>query len=377
MGQQRKGRGASGAAQAGRSGRSWGSGGAKKNSKPQGTRAWSSDDGRQWRSPDGRKAGIAGKVAASPKKGAGKASRGGKGFSAHGTKGNKGPRATSVDSKNLVEGRRAVDEVLAANIPIKRALIAVSKGNQDPKLTRLAAEFEAEGIRVDRVSKARLDGLSSHGAHQGIMVELAAFPYADIEDIISAAGDGDALVVVLDHVVDEGNLGAIVRSAEVVGAAGVIIARDRAASVGVGAYKTSAGAVFHVPIAQVPNIAKAIDRLKEAGFWAGAASEHAADTLWSAPVGGRFCLVMGSEGDGVSRLVMDRCDFSCRLPQRGQVESLNVAQAATVMAYEWLRRTSAGGDSADLEEAQTQDTFDPLGDDTGIGSFEAAEKING
>lgn len=377
MAQHTQGRGGSRGAQSGRSGRSQGFGPSKKNSKPQGTRAWSSEDGRQWRSPDGRKAGIAGKVAASPKKGAGKAGRGGKGFSARGAKGNSSPRISSVDSKNLVEGRRAVDEVLAANIPIKRALIAVSKGNQDPKLARMAAEFEAEGIRVDRVSKARLDGLSSHGAHQGIMVELAAFPYADIEDILSAAGDGDALIVVLDHVVDEGNLGAIVRSAEVVGASGVIIARDRAASVGVGAYKTSAGAVFHVPIAQVPNIAKAVDRLKEAGFWAGAASEHAADTLWSAPMGGRFCLVMGSEGDGVSRLVMDRCDFSCRLPQRGQVESLNVAQAATVMAYEWLRRTTGGADTADLEEAKAQDTYDPLGDDTGIGSFEAAEKING
>ena len=140
---------------------------------------------------------------------------------------------------------------------------------------------------------------------------------------------------------DEGNFGAIVRSAEVVGAAGVVIAKARAAGVGVGAYKTSAGAVLHVPIAQVPNLATAIDELKRAGFWVAGSTEHATQDVWSAPLEGRLCLVMGSEGSGISQLVRKKCDFECRLPQRGRVESLNVAQAATVMCYEWLRRESA------------------------------------
>ena len=143
---------------------------------------------------------------------------------------------------------------------------------------------------------------------------------------------------------DEGNFGAIVRSAEVVGAAGVVIAKARAAGVGVGAYKTSAGAVLHLPIAQVPNLATALDRLKEAGFWAAAATEHADQDVWQAPLDGRIALVMGSEGSGVSRLVREHCDFECRLPQRGRVESLNVAQATTVLCYEWLRRSMAKGD---------------------------------
>jgi len=122
----------------------------------------------------------------------------------------------------------------------------------------------------------------------------------------------------------------------------VVIANARAAKVGVGAYKTSTGAVLHIPIAQVSNLARAVERLKEAGFWACASTEHAEADVWGAPMGGRLALVMGSEGSGISRLVLEKCDFAAKLPQRGRVESLNVAQATTVMAYEWLRRVSTG-----------------------------------
>ncbi len=306
----------------------------------QAPRAWSSEDGRQWRGRDGRKAGLAGK--AGPQ-----APKAPKGDRRRGAQGKGSPQAARrqprAEERVLVEGRRAVDEALAAGVPVRRAHIALNKGSQDPKLARLAATFEADGVEVDICSKARLDAMSSHGAHQGVVVELDDFPYADLEDVVAAAGDGDALVLVLDHVTDEGNFGAIVRSAEVAGAAGVVIPKARAASVGVGAYKTSAGAVLHVPIARVSNLATAVDRLKEAGFWAGAATEHAEQDVWDAPLGGRFCLVMGNEQTGVSRLLLDRCDFSCRLPQRGRVESLNVAQAATVMAYEWMRRLREAG----------------------------------
>ena len=183
-------------------------------------------------------------------------------------------------------------------------------------------------------------GLSSHGAHQGIALEVGNFPYADVADILDRAGEGPALVVVLDHVTDDGNFGAIVRSAEVVGAAGVIIANKRAAGVTVGSYKTSAGSVMHLPIAQVPNIARALDDLKAAGFWVGGASEHAEGSCWDAPFEGRVALVMGSEGDGISRLVLEKCDFLTKLPQRGMTESLNVAQATTALCFEWLRRNA-------------------------------------
>ena len=154
---------------------------------------------------------------------------------------------------------------------------------------------------------------------------------------LHAPAKGPALVVVLDHVTDAGNFGAIVRSAEVVGAAGVVIANKRAAEVTVATYKTSAGAVMHLPIARVPNIARALEDLKQAGFWCVGASEHAEGSCWESPLTGRIALVMGSEGEGISRLVLETCDDLTRLPQRGVTESLNVAQATTALAYEWLR----------------------------------------
>lgn len=237
---------------------------------------------------------------------------------------------------DYIEGRRACAEALKAGVPLKRALVATG----DASLGSLVKQLSAAGIPVEEVSRDRLDVLSSHGAHQGIACQVAPYRYASLSDVIERAGDKDALVVVLDHVTDQGNLGAIVRSAEVVGAAGVIIPKVRAAGVGVGAYKTSAGAVMHIPVVQVANLPAVLDKLKEVGFWACAATEHAEDSVWSAPMGGRLALVMGSEGNGVSRLVMEHCDFGCKLPQRGHIESLNVAQAATVMCYEWLRRVS-------------------------------------
>ena len=253
------------------------------------------------------------------------------------------PQASAGRSRgDLIEGRRAVDEALELGIPVSRALVQKDAGG-DASFSELAARLEAAGIEVERVARPILDSLSSHGAHQGVMLRVRPYRYADITDVIERAGEGPALVIVLDHVTDEGNFGAIVRTAEVVGAAGVVIAKARAAGVGVGAYKTSAGAVMHLPIAQVSNLATAIDELKAHGFWAGGATEHAHDVIWDAPLSGRVALVMGSEGSGISRLVRQKCDFEFKLPQRGMVESLNVAQATTAIAYEWLRRDYQGG----------------------------------
>lgn len=248
-------------------------------------------------------------------------------------------RAESMPA-GLIEGRRAVAEALDAATPLSRAYVAAGAGSRDARLDELVGRLEAAGVPVEEVARERLDAISSHGAHQGIAVRTRPFRYAELADVVARAGTGDALVVVLDHVTDEGNFGAIVRSAEVVGAAGVVIPKARAARVGTAAYKTSAGAVLHLPIAQVPNLADALGRLKEAGFWAVGSTEHAEQAVWDEPMPGRCALVMGSEGEGISRLVLDRCDLVRRLPQRGVVESLNVAQATTVMCYEWLRSVS-------------------------------------
>lgn len=247
---------------------------------------------------------------------------------------------------NYIEGRRAAFEALRTGFPIKRALIAQGVENE-PAIRDLLAGLGEAGVGVKSVARAQLDAISSHGAHQGIVLEVGKFPYADLADIIAAAGPADrpALVVVLDHVTDAGNFGAIVRSAEVVGAAGVVIPNKRSVEVTVATYKTSAGAVMHLPIAQVPNIARALEDLKSAGFWVGGATEHAEGVCWDAPFEGRVALVMGSEGDGISRLVLDTCDFTTKLPQRGATESLNVAQAATALCFEWLRRNHAALES--------------------------------
>ena len=235
-----------------------------------------------------------------------------------------------------IEGRRAVTEALRAGFPVKRALVAEGEG-KDAALVQLVDYLHAAGVPVITRPRAELDAISAHGAHQSIVLEVGAFPYAELADIVARAGDGPALVVVLDHVTDAGNFGAIVRTAEVVGAAGVVIANKRAAEVTVATYKTSAGAVMHLPIARVPNIARALEDLKQAGFWCVGASEHAEGSCWESPLTGRIALVMGSEGEGISRLVLETCDDLTRLPQRGVTESLNVAQATTALAYEWLR----------------------------------------
>lgn len=280
------------------------------------------------------------------------------------------PRRERGARAPMIEGRRACFEALEAHLPLKKLLVQENMNAtlQTADVERLIACARERGISCEYVKKSAMDTLSSHGAHQGVMFETAPFAYAELSDVLAAidrkgasaaeafASDASelvtntdnqasthkqaSLVVLLDHVVDEGNFGAIVRSAEVVGASCVIIANARCASVGVGAYKTSAGAVLHMPIVQVVNLARAIDELKEHGFWVIGASEHAQETVWNAPFTGNVCLVMGSEENGISSLVQKKCDFICKLPQRGRIESLNVAQAATVMCYEWMRQNT-------------------------------------
>jgi len=165
------------------------------------------------------------------------------------------------------------------------------------------------------------------------------FNYCSLHDLIAKTKKAEqAVILVLDHLTDVGNLGALIRSAEVVGAAGVVLPNRRSAQVNEAVFRASAGAVEHLPVAQVPNLVAALATLKEAGYWAAAVTEQAAEDIWQAPLEGRLALVMGAEDNGISRLVRESCDFECRLPQFGRTESLNVAQAATAVLYEWRRR---------------------------------------
>lgn len=243
----------------------------------------------------------------------------------------------------FIEGKRPVQEAFKAEVPIKRLFVAEGlKG--DKVVDGIVRRAHKMGISVKQVKRSELDARSERGSHQGLMIETLPYAYAAAQEIIedaearAARNDGKALIVVLDHITDAGNLGAIARSAEVVGASGIIIPNKRSAHVTAATYKSSAGAVSHIKIAQVGNIVQFIERLKKENFWVAGASEHARQCIWDSPLAGRLALVMGSEGNGLSRLTQEHCDFLVALPQAGEVGSLNVAQASTACMYEWMRQ---------------------------------------
>lgn len=239
---------------------------------------------------------------------------------------------------SYIEGRHAIEEALGADIPLLSIMVA-SGLKPDRAIDAILEDAERRKIPIKYVKRPMLDAISDHGSHQGIMAEAKPYVYATLNDLIKAAqGKPEALIIALDHVTDPGNLGAIARSAEVVGACGLLIPNKRAAQVTPYAQKASAGAVSHLPIAREANMTSCLNKLKDEGFWVIGASEKASETIWEAPLEGRIVLVMGSEGEGISRLVLETCDLLVALPQVGAIGSLNVAQATCAIAYEWMRR---------------------------------------
>lgn len=241
----------------------------------------------------------------------------------------------------LIEGRNAVLEALRSGMPLERVLIAEGT-KPNPVLDEIVRRAREMGLVVDRVARKTLDERSERGAHQGVAAVASPFAFTPLSAMLAAARDkSDSLLVALDHLTDTGNFGAVVRSLEVAGADGVIIAKRRSAAIGAGAYKASAGAVAWMPIAQETNLVRAIDACKSERYWVVGATEHAPTLVWDAPMDGRIVLVMGAEGTGLSRLVEEACDFLVKLPVVGRVGSLNVAQAASVLVFEWVRRKTA------------------------------------
>ena len=200
-------------------------------------------------------------------------------------------------------------------------------------------------VPVETVPRARLEKLSERGSHQGVMAETKPFNYVNVTTIVETANaqatenGGSALVVILDHITDAGNLGAIARSAESVGAAGIVIPNKRAAHVTAATYKSSAGAISHINVTQVANLSPD-DRAPEKKRASGSARRASMRKKWrEVEPQGQDCARHGEpEGEGVSSLVLENCDFAVKLPQMGKVSSLNVAQASTVFMYEWLRQ---------------------------------------
>ena len=240
-------------------------------------------------------------------------------------------------SLSRMEGRNAVREALRAGKTVER--LYVQEGLKDAALGSLIAEAQKRNIQCRFVTKERLDEMSETGAHQGVIAAVSAYEYAEVEDMLRAAAEKgeEPFLILLDGVEDPHNLGAILRTANLAGAHGVIIPKDRAVGLTAAAAKTSAGAVNYTPVARVTNLSRTIRELKEKGLWF-VCADMDGEIMYRQNLKGPIGLVMGSEGSGVSRLVREQCDFVTAIPMQGDIDSLNVSVATGILAFEILRQ---------------------------------------
>ena len=249
-------------------------------------------------------------------------------------------RSAPVEAENdgVIEGRNAVIEALRANVTIDKIFIA--KGETDATLGHIASSAREKGIVVVDADRRKLDNMSRTHSHQGVIAMAAVRAYVSVDDILEIARKkGEPpLIVVCDELSDPHNLGAVIRTADAAGAHGVIIPKRRSAGLTAVVAKTSAGAVAHVPVARVPNIPTLLKELKEEGVWVFGTAAQGTTTLYQADLKGPAAIVIGSEGDGMGRLVTEQCDFTVSIPMFGAINSLNASAAAAVLLYEAVRQ---------------------------------------
>lgn len=240
-------------------------------------------------------------------------------------------------NKNQLEGRNAVLELLRSGRDIEK--IIIQKGNAEGTIRRILAMAKEQGVVVQEVVKQKLDDMSQTKKHQGIIALVPEHDYAEVSDILKRAEEkGEKpFIVILDNITDPHNLGAVIRTAECAGAHGVIIPKRRSVGLIAVVGKTSAGAIEYMPVARVTNISKTIDDLKKAGIWV-ACADMGGDDYFDVALDGAIAIVIGSEGDGVSRLVKEKCDFVVSMPMYGKISSLNASVAAGLLMYEVVRQ---------------------------------------
>ncbi len=242
------------------------------------------------------------------------------------------------EQETLLEGRNAVMEAFKAGRTIDKVFLA--EGAADHGLRRLASLAREAGAVVTAVDRRKLDQMSPTGAHQGIVAMAAAHDYSTLDDMLAlAARRGEApLLVLCDELSDPHNLGAIIRSAECAGAHGVVIPKRRSVALTAVVAKAAAGALEYMPVARVTNLSAAMETLQKKGLWVFGTAAEGATPLYEADLRGPAAIVIGAEGDGMSRLVAERCDYKVSIPLRGQISSLNASAAAAVLLYEALRQ---------------------------------------
>ncbi|WP_026478116.1 23S rRNA (guanosine(2251)-2'-O)-methyltransferase RlmB [Alkaliphilus transvaalensis] len=245
-------------------------------------------------------------------------------------------------ANDKLEGRNPVLEGLKSGREIDK--IFVAKGAAEGSIKKIIALAKDRKIPVQQVERQKLNEISESDNHQGVIAMVAAHEYSTVEDILEAAQKKgkDAFILILDEIMDPHNLGSIMRTADAVGVDGIIIPKRRAVGLTAVVAKTSAGAIEYVPVAKVSNLAQTIDKLKKQGIWVTGADMSGEKEHYEMNLKGPIALVIGSEGEGMSRLIKEKCDFLVKLPMIGKITSLNASVAAAVLMYEVLRQRSQG-----------------------------------
>ena len=243
--------------------------------------------------------------------------------------------------ESKVEGRNAVLEAFRSGRVVDK--LFVLERCEDGPVRTILREAKKHDTMVRFVKKERLDQMSETGKHQGVIAMTAAYDYAEVDDILNKAREkGEApFVVLLDNIEDPHNLGAIIRTANLAGAHGVIIPKNRAVGLTATVARTSAGALNYTPVARVTNMARTIEELKKEGLWF-VCADMGGTSMYQLDLKGPIGLVIGNEGEGVSRMVKEKCDFVASIPMKGDIDSLNASVAAGVLAYEIVRQRLLG-----------------------------------
>ena len=242
-----------------------------------------------------------------------------------------------MNNESMIEGRNAVLEAFRSGKTVDR--LYVLDGCQDGPVLTIKREAKKQATIIKYVDKDRLDQMSQTGHHQGVIAVSAAYDYSEMEDIFAnAEKKGEApFIIILDGIEDPHNLGAIIRTANLVGAHGVIIPKNRAVGLTATVARTSAGALNYTPVVKVTNLSKTIEELKERGLWF-VCADMEGEVMYDLNLTGPIGLVIGNEGEGVSRLVREKCDFVAKIPMKGDIDSLNASVAMGVLSFEIARQ---------------------------------------